>query len=915
MDESLVAADATTAPAAQVDISKQQHCCHPRYAPSALLSEADLHGDSSHEASGPGYGSSYGAHNHNEAPVRVNSNEVPAYAFASEASCYGYASVASNGHNEDSNYGSGQACFYPHTDNTLQQGVVEVGLGFHHKYQLSKNDWGSNGEALLGFFPDSNADTSGEREGIGGWILEEGQQENVTLVREERAGFGGWISDSAENSKEESAQCSSQRDDATESDIQTLQASEGTSDKQALQASEGTSDKQASSVASTSRRRRSRWEPQPPEAGEGQEASESGKKRRKSRWSAEESKPLVQLPDFVKELTGGMELDPELQGLNIKLLDVKKKLQTGHVLEDMENGMRLPSPEPVYDNFGTRINFRDCRARERLIRDRQEIITEMLRKNPAFKPPPDYRPPKLYKKLFIPMKEYPGYNFIGLIIGPRGNTQKRMERETGAKIVIRGKGSAKEGRLGQKRDMWADPGENEELHVLIEADNADSLERAVRMVEKLLVPVDEGLNEHKRAQLRELAALNGTFLLDEVCRLCGEHGHRQYTCSARNSIFKSDVACRICGDGAHPTIDCPLKSSGLGKMDDEYKSFLAELGGGTEPFNGAGACNVASSAQSGTILALPISQGGNPPWVSSEAGSCPGGTTVLPTLDKGGDVLNVYVGYLPLSMDDDGLIRLFSPFGKIDDLKLIKDRVTGVSKGYGFVKFSDTAAATQAVLHLNGYRLDGKVLAVSIAGKSSSNAAGAQAMSVNQQQQPQPQQEQQQLPRLLPPSPLGLMGPSPPWSTQQAPSRHSYGPFPPVPLQGSAPMLSNGGPHANAVLQQLPLSSAPDVGSQRPPGSIPKAPPPSISEALGNMPRPGGVLTDDSRPTGSVTPSPGGHYGAPPTSTAAAHSFQSTAPSRWAHAINMVSSSAPPKAQQNGGVESEYEKFMSEMGR
>ncbi|MCO5586425.1 hypothetical protein L7F22_040365, partial [Adiantum nelumboides] len=55
-------------------------------------------------------------------------------------------------------------------------------------------------------------------------------------------------------------------------------------------------------------------------------------------------------------------------------------------------------------------------------------------------------------------------------------------------------------------------------------------------------------------------------------------------------------------------------------------------------------------------------------------------------------------------------------FGEIDDLKLIKDCVTSVSKGYGFVKFSNVAA-TQAVLHLNGYRLDGKVLAVRIAGR------------------------------------------------------------------------------------------------------------------------------------------------------------------------------------------------------
>ncbi len=52
----------------------------------------------------------------------------------------------------------------------------------------------------------------------------------------------------------------------------------------------------------------------------------------------------------------------------------------------------------------------------------------------------DYRPERKWKKIFIPQKDYPGYNFIGLIIGPRGNTQKRMQSETNTKIAIRGRG-------------------------------------------------------------------------------------------------------------------------------------------------------------------------------------------------------------------------------------------------------------------------------------------------------------------------------------------------------------------------------------------------------------------------------------------------------------------------------------------
>ena len=49
----------------------------------------------------------------------------------------------------------------------------------------------------------------------------------------------------------------------------------------------------------------------------------------------------------------------------------------------------------------------------------------------------DYKPERKWKKIFIPLKQYPGYNFIGLIIGPRGNTQKRMQQETNCKIAIR----------------------------------------------------------------------------------------------------------------------------------------------------------------------------------------------------------------------------------------------------------------------------------------------------------------------------------------------------------------------------------------------------------------------------------------------------------------------------------------------
>ncbi|XP_057511803.1 splicing factor-like protein 1 [Actinidia eriantha] len=453
------------------------------------------------------------------------------------------------------------------------------------------------------------------------------------------------------------------------------------------------------------RRRRSRWDP----------PADGGAKKRKSRWADDEpTLPVFQLPDFMKDFAGGMDLDPEIQALNARLLEISRILQSGCQLDDRPEGGRSPSPEPVYDNLGIRINTREYRARERLNRERQEIISQIIKRNPAFKPPADYRPPKLQKKLYIPMKEYPGYNFIGLIIGPRGNTQKRMEKETGAKIVIRGKGSIKEGRLGQNRDLKFDPAENEDLHVLVEAETQEALEAAAGMVEKLLQPVDEGLNEHKRQQLRELASLNGTIRDDEYCRLCGEQGHRQYACPSRMSTFKSDVLCKICGDGGHPTIDCPMKGTAGKKMDDEYQNFLAELGG-TMP---------ESLTKQSPALSITGSNGSvnNPPWANGIGGgsgntSHPGLGSNITKMAKEIDDTNLYIGYLPPTLDDDALIRLFSPFGDIVMAKVIKDRVTGLSKGYGFVKYSDIAQANLAIGSMNGYRLDGRVIAVRIAGK------------------------------------------------------------------------------------------------------------------------------------------------------------------------------------------------------
>lgn len=64
----------------------------------------------------------------------------------------------------------------------------------------------------------------------------------------------------------------------------------------------------------------------------------------------------------------------------------------------------------------------------------------------------------------------------GLIIGPRGNTQKRLERETDCKIAIRGKGSVKEG--ARRGPTVID--EDDELHVYISGESEDAVSKVSR---------------------------------------------------------------------------------------------------------------------------------------------------------------------------------------------------------------------------------------------------------------------------------------------------------------------------------------------------------------------------------------------------------------------------------------------------
>lgn len=315
-------------------------------------------------------------------------------------------------------------------------------------------------------------------------------------------------------------------------------------------------------------------------------SNEETKKVRKSRFAPIQSndtnkKPIEMTPEIVQQI---ILLKMKLQTINNKLLTVT--IDAARIEQDPN---RSPSPTPKYDSNGKRTNTREMRMREEYLTERTQTIEELIRIDCNYVPPSDYQRQKPFKKLYIPIKEFPTYNFLGLLIGPRGNTQKKLESDYLCKISIRGRGSVKDGfrnKLNASKQSIED--EDDELHCFIQGDEEWRVEMCAHAVKQLLTPIDDERNEHKQKQLRELALINGTLKEDEYCPICGDKGHRQWECTNRTKTFKAaNVKCAICGELSHPTRDCPLKTvmndDGYCpevSLDREYSSFMAELDNG-----------------------------------------------------------------------------------------------------------------------------------------------------------------------------------------------------------------------------------------------------------------------------------------------------------------------------------------------
>jgi len=74
--------------------------------------------------------------------------------------------------------------------------------------------------------------------------------------------------------------------------------------------------------------------------------------------------------------------------------------------------------------------------------------------------------------------------------------------------------------------------------------------------------------------------------------------------------------------------------------------------------------------------------------------------------------MNIFVGNLAFTTTEQDLRQLFEPYGTVDTVRIMHDRETGRSRGFGFVEMPDTRAAQTAMDALNGTSLAGRTLTV-----------------------------------------------------------------------------------------------------------------------------------------------------------------------------------------------------------
>jgi len=383
--------------------------------------------------------------------------------------------------------------------------------------------------------------------------------------------------------------------------------------------------------------------------------------------------------------------------------DVLKTKNSKFVPKEVEDNFLKPKDDapPVYDAQGHRVSSKSELHKDKYDEKRGRLIEEIARKCSQFTPPADYLPSRKRRKIYIPVEEHPGYNFFGLIIGPRGNTQKKMQMETNTKIVIRGRGAVKQG--SGKQDVSID----EPLHVLVEGDTIVDLDHACDLIEKLLVPVAEDNNEHKREQLRQLAIMNGTLrdVDEQELRLQQEEENALLYQLPDHIKAKTDEMYLRDMERVHGSNVC-------NGIEDKYSDFLSEIG--VDPSSlagGGGAMRGVSYADADKFNPSNAKISGLGAGAKSAPASAGATTAAAQTGGNPDDKNKLYVANLPPHVTNEQLRPIFEKFGRVIQCDVVPDREKNTAcKGFAFVTYATEVEARSAIPPTNGMTIEGRIV-------------------------------------------------------------------------------------------------------------------------------------------------------------------------------------------------------------
>eukprot|EP00913_Durusdinium_trenchii_P025146 g23605.t1 len=268
-----------------------------------------------------------------------------------------------------------------------------------------------------------------------------------------------------------------------------------------------------------------------------------GVSKKGKRWGLLEDKPFKPLP-YVELPVGWAEAEVDQFLREQRLEDLNRKIQLGQ-LEDVEPDIRPPSPPPIYDRQGNRLNTREIRIRKAL------RLTCQLR-------------------ILIPYEKYPNASFMGVIIGARGVNHKRLQEATGCRIFIRGKVRMRSvivrmfcwtccKDIGDK--FQQDEERHMPQHVHIEGETEEQIETAT----ELIMPPAAECSQSARL-INELGS--DLRLLNPESPEFETHGMQQVALVNGFTLKKTEQRCGVCGAVGHLGFDCPETEAFSYKMAD-----------------------------------------------------------------------------------------------------------------------------------------------------------------------------------------------------------------------------------------------------------------------------------------------------------------------------------------------------------